>query len=182
MSISMCEADDHVTLNFNKNTSVAAVSLDTEKAFDTTWHSGLLYILSELGIWMRLITLTASFLINRGLKVLVEGEIYAPKILTTRVSQGSVFAPVLYNLYANNAPTENRTHLSVFADDTCICSTEKHEGYVLCKLQRCLTALNSWYEPWNIKINVGKSQAIYFSRRFEFLCIYYKQTEGTWPL
>jgi hypothetical protein len=33
---------DHVTLNFN-NMSTAAVFLDTEKAFDTTWHNVLLY-------------------------------------------------------------------------------------------------------------------------------------------
>jgi hypothetical protein len=32
---------DHVTLNFNSNMSTAAVFLDIEKAFDTTWHPGL---------------------------------------------------------------------------------------------------------------------------------------------
>jgi chemotaxis methyl-accepting protein methylase len=39
---------DHVTLNFNNNMSTPAVFLDIEKAFDKTWHSGLLYKLSEL--------------------------------------------------------------------------------------------------------------------------------------
>jgi hypothetical protein len=34
---------DHVTLNFNSKTSTATVFLDIEKAFDTTWHYGLLY-------------------------------------------------------------------------------------------------------------------------------------------
>jgi hypothetical protein len=34
---------DHVTLNFNNKMSMATVFLDTEKAFDSTWHSGLLY-------------------------------------------------------------------------------------------------------------------------------------------
>jgi hypothetical protein len=38
---------DHVTLNFNNKLSTAAVFLDIEKAFDTTWHSGLLYKLSN---------------------------------------------------------------------------------------------------------------------------------------
>jgi len=32
-----------VTLNFNNSISKAAVFLDIEKAFDTTWHPGLLY-------------------------------------------------------------------------------------------------------------------------------------------
>jgi hypothetical protein len=35
---------DHVTLNFNNNMSTAAVFLDIEKAFDKTWHLGLLHI------------------------------------------------------------------------------------------------------------------------------------------
>jgi hypothetical protein len=39
---------DHVTLNFNKNMSTTAVFLDIEKAFDITWHLGLLYERSKL--------------------------------------------------------------------------------------------------------------------------------------
>jgi hypothetical protein len=39
---------DHITINVNNNMSTAAVFLDIEKAFDKTWHSGLLYNLSEL--------------------------------------------------------------------------------------------------------------------------------------
>jgi hypothetical protein len=38
---------DHITLNFNNKMSTAAVFLDIEEAFDTAWHSGLLYKLSN---------------------------------------------------------------------------------------------------------------------------------------
>jgi hypothetical protein len=41
---------DHMTLNFNKM-SMAAVYLDIEKASDTTWHTGLLYILLKLNFF-----------------------------------------------------------------------------------------------------------------------------------
>jgi hypothetical protein len=34
---------DHATCYFNSKISTAAVFLDIEKAFDTTWHSGLPY-------------------------------------------------------------------------------------------------------------------------------------------
>jgi hypothetical protein len=33
---------DHVTLNFDNNMTMAAVLLDIEEAFDTTWQLGLL--------------------------------------------------------------------------------------------------------------------------------------------
>jgi hypothetical protein len=39
---------DHVTFNCNNDMSTAEVFSDIEKAFDTTWHCGLLYKLSEL--------------------------------------------------------------------------------------------------------------------------------------
>jgi hypothetical protein len=41
---------DHVALNFNNNVPTAAVFLDIVKAFDTKWHLGFLYELSE-GAW-----------------------------------------------------------------------------------------------------------------------------------
>jgi hypothetical protein len=74
------------------------------------------------------------------------------------VPQGSVLARVLYSLYINDAPAAPGVHLSLLA-------TEKHERRVLNKVQRDLTAVGSWCQRWNIKINEGKTQAIYFSKR-----------------
>lgn len=45
----------------NNSMSTAAVSLDIEKAFDKTWHSDLLYRLSELEFSVSLIELMSSF-------------------------------------------------------------------------------------------------------------------------
>jgi hypothetical protein len=52
---------DHVTLKFNSNKSTAAVFLDIEKAFDTTWHPGLLYKLSKLQFSNKLSSLALFF-------------------------------------------------------------------------------------------------------------------------
>jgi hypothetical protein len=48
MTLQCMRLMDHVNLNFNNKMSIAAVFLDIEKAFDITWHSGLLYKLSKL--------------------------------------------------------------------------------------------------------------------------------------
>jgi hypothetical protein len=53
---------DRVTLNFNNKMSAAAVFLDIEKAFDTAWHHGLLYKLSQLEVSISVIKLISSFL------------------------------------------------------------------------------------------------------------------------
>jgi hypothetical protein len=120
--------------------STAAAFLDIEKAFDTTGHPGLLYKLSELQFSICLIKLFASFLTNREFEVSVEGELSSPRKVAAGVPQGSVLAQVLYNLYVNEAPATPGIHLALFAEDTCVYATEKHERRVLNKLQRGLTA------------------------------------------
>jgi len=95
---------DHVTLNVNNNMSTAAVFLDIEKAFDTTWHPGLLYKLSELHFSSTLIKLISSFLSNRKFGVMVEGEMSTPRAIQAGVLQGSVLSPTLYNLRINDTP------------------------------------------------------------------------------
>jgi hypothetical protein len=139
---------DHVTLNSNNNMSTASVFVGIEKAFNTTWHSGLLYKLPELEFSTSVIELIAFYLTDRKFRVLVEGEAPTPRKMAAGVPQGSVHAPTLCGLYTciNEAPAAPGTHLSLFTDDTCIYVTETHERCVLCKLQRGLTAMKSWCE------------------------------------
>jgi hypothetical protein len=140
---------------------MAAVLLDTEKAFDTTWQSGLLYRWAELEFSINLIRPIASLLTDRKFKILGEGEFSTSRKIVVGVRQGSVLAPILYSLYINDDPAAPGTHLVLLVDDTCIYMTEKHERRVFCKLQRGLTAVKSWCERCNININEGKPQAIY---------------------
>jgi hypothetical protein len=88
--------------------STAAVFLDTEKDFDTTWNSGLLYKLSELQFSTSLIELSASFLTDEKFEVLVEGEFSTPRQIAAGVPQGSILAPILCSLYINDNPAVGR--------------------------------------------------------------------------
>jgi hypothetical protein len=107
------------------------VFLDIEKAFDTTWHSSLLYELSELEFSTSLVKLIASFLTDRKFEVLAEGEFCTPRKIAAGVPQGSVPAPILYSLYTDDALAASGTHLALFVDDTCIYTP----GTANCKLQ-----------------------------------------------
>jgi hypothetical protein len=138
---------------------MAAVFLDIEKAFNTTWYSGLLYKLSELGFLTSHIKLIASFLTDRKFKVLVEDEFPMP----WKQQQGCL--KVLSSPHICNTPVALGTHLTLFKKDTCIYETEKHECRVLCKLQHNLTAVKSWCECWNTKMKEGKIQVIHFFQK-----------------
>jgi hypothetical protein len=71
----------------------------------------------------------------------------------------------VYVCYINDSPQTPGVYLGLFADDTCIYATDRKEAYVLRKLQRGLSATETWCKRWNIKINEDKTQAIYFSHR-----------------
>jgi hypothetical protein len=74
-----------------------------------------------------------------------------PREIQAGVPQGSVLSPTLYSLYINDAPQSPGVHLALFADGTCFFTTGRKEGYVLRKLERGLTSMESWFERWNIK-------------------------------
>jgi hypothetical protein len=95
---------DHVTLHFNNNISTAAVFLDIEKAFDTTWQPGLLYKLSNLQFSTSFIKHIGLFLSQRKFRVSVEGEMSTPRSMQAGVPQGSVLSLTPYNFYINDTP------------------------------------------------------------------------------
>jgi hypothetical protein len=70
---------DHMTLNFNNSVSTVAVFMDIEKAFDTSWHPGLLCELFKLHFSPSLIKLISSFLSNRKFRVMAEGQLTTPR-------------------------------------------------------------------------------------------------------
>jgi hypothetical protein len=74
-------------------TFTAAVFLDIEKSFDTTWHLGLLYKLSKLKFSISLIKLISSFLSERKFRVSVEGKVSTARDIQAGVPQGSVLFP-----------------------------------------------------------------------------------------
>jgi retron-type reverse transcriptase len=122
---------------------MAAVFLDIEKAFDTTWHSGLLYKLSKLQFLAIFIKLIGSSLLQRKFSVSVEGEMSTLREMQAGVPQGSVLSTTLYNMYINDAPQTHSVYLSLFADDTCLYATNLKEGFIVRKIQRGLRLMEA---------------------------------------
>jgi hypothetical protein len=89
---------EHVTLNSNNSMFTAAVFLNIEGAFDTTWHLSLLYKVPEL----KLSKLITSFLSQRKFRVSTEGEISTPTDIQVGVPQGSFLSPTLYSICMND--------------------------------------------------------------------------------
>jgi hypothetical protein len=63
-----------------------------------------------------------------------------------------------------DAPQTPGVYLVLFADGTCLYATDRKESFVVRKLQRGLSSMETWCECWNIKINEDNTERIYFSR------------------
>jgi hypothetical protein len=87
---------DHFTRNINNKIFTVAEFLDIEKAFDTTWHPGLL--LSKLEFSNSLIKFISYFLSKCKFNVLVEGEMSTPREMLAGVPPGSVLSVTLFNI------------------------------------------------------------------------------------
>jgi hypothetical protein len=129
---------------------MAAVVLDIWKAFHTIWHHGLLYKLYKLKFSISLLKVISSFFLGEN----SESRLKVKCLRQAGMPQGSVLSPTLYSIYKLYAQTPG-VYLGLFADDTCIYATDRKEGYVLRKLQWCLSATETWCERWSTKINEG---------------------------
>jgi hypothetical protein len=61
-------------------------------------------------------------------------------------------------MYINDAPETHDVYLVFFAEYTCLYARDRKEDFVVRKLQRGLSSLETWCERWNIKINEEKTR------------------------
>ena len=65
---------DRIARAFNRSGATRAVALDISKAFDRVWHTGLLHKLKCYGISGQIFGLISSFLSNRWLQLVLDGN------------------------------------------------------------------------------------------------------------
>jgi hypothetical protein len=54
-----------------------------------------------------------------------------PREKQAGLPQGSILPPKLYSIYITDMPQTPGVCLGLFADDTCTCTTDRKEDYVL---------------------------------------------------
>ncbi|XP_047140024.2 probable RNA-directed DNA polymerase from transposon BS [Hydra vulgaris] len=143
---------------------VKAIALDISKAFDKVWHAGLFHKLSSYGVAGNVFKIIESFLSNRSIKVVLDGQHSSSHPVTSGVPQGSILGPILFLIYINDLPDILTSKVALFADDTTIYSCHDKKPTLsdclegVSELEKDLTSATAWGSQWLVNFNSDKTQ------------------------
>ena len=149
--------------NIDKGLYSCGVFIDLQKAFDTVDHEILLSKLHHYGVrgisnqWFR------SYLTNRKQFVSIAGIDSMKRTVNHGVPQGSVLGPILFLIYINDLHHAlQNCQTNLFADDTCLLSSDSNLQSLETKVNSDLSRLSSWLRANKISLNVMKTEVLLF--------------------
>ena len=113
--------------NLDKRGECGALFVDLSKAFDCLQHDLLLAKLNAYGFDYKSLKLISSFLSNRKYRTKINSSLSEWKHLFIGVPQGSVLAPLLFNMYmCDPSLFMSESNVANYADDTTLFKCEKN--------------------------------------------------------
>ena len=126
--------------------------------FDTVNHIILSRIFFEITQDARLTELIQNMLSNRRFYVDLVGKRSRWPRQKNVLPQGSVLAPLLFNIYTNDQPVHPNTRSFLYADDMCIAKQKQSFEEVEKTLGDALAGLTPYYAANHIEPPQGKSR------------------------
>ena len=156
---------NYIKGGFDSKKSTAVLSFDIEKAFDRTWHNGLIYKMIKSQFPENIIKITNCFIKDRQFKVKIKDSTSDASGIDWGVPQGSALSPILYSFYISDINTLPETNMTLYADDTLIYTQNRNLNLNIDKLKTAAVNAMKYYKKWKIQINTDKTNLTYFTLR-----------------
>ena len=109
-----------------------------------------------------LVKILESLLQNRQFFVTLEGKKSRWRNQKNGLAQGSVLAPILFNIYTNDQPIPDNTRTFTYADDLAITVEGKGFEDIEEKLESALKTMSTYYKKNSLKPNPTKTKVSAF--------------------
>lgn len=153
--------------------SVAMVSTDLSKAFDSINHEGLTKKLQTAEVPNNIIKLIENYLSDRKTYGRFRTTCGDEKPVPHGVPQGSVLGPVIFNLYVHDVwEHQDRIRglkLSQYADDLCIINRSPDPNTATKRAGWAADIVIDYYHRWGLKCNVDKTECAMFTHKRDYL-------------
>ncbi|KAL4083147.1 hypothetical protein QTP88_028477 [Uroleucon formosanum] len=151
----------YIEAGFHNRLKTAAVFIDLTAAYDTVWRHGLLYKLLQTICCRNTVQLINTMLTNRSFKVHMNDKTSNFRTLNNGLAQGSVLAPLLFNVYIADLPLTHSIKFA-YADDLAIVTQHKDLNETERILTDDLITLGNYFHAWRLKPNTSKTEASCF--------------------
>ena len=163
----LLEALNLWTEALSHNIPIDVIFLDYAKAFDTVPHQRLLDKLKAFGIDGQVLGWVEKFLTGRRQCVKVNESKSDWKPVISGVPQGTVLGPLLFTIFVSDMPDQVTNIISLFADDTKMCSyllPDEH-GQLSSNLQEDLNNLQEWARRMQMKFHPEKCKCLHLGKQ-----------------
>ena len=140
--------------------------MDLSAAYDTVWHRGLTLKLLKRLPSKDMVRMVLELISNRSFYLFLGNQKSRRRQLKNGVPQGSVLAPLLFNVYtADLPPTSSNKY--IYADDTALLTTSRSFKQLEDTLSKDLQTMQQYFHNWRLKLNANKTvcTAFYLANR-----------------
>ena len=156
---------EHIEDGYVKRLITGAVFVDLSAAYDTVNHRRLLSKVLEITGDVHLTDLIRTMLESRRFFVVLNGKKNRLRRQRNGLPQGSVLAPMLFNIYTNDQPIHADTRSFIYADDLCIASQGNDFNNIEASLTSALSTTTTYYDTNQLRANPSKTQVCAFHLR-----------------
>lgn len=151
----------YIEAGYERKSKTSAVFIDLSAAYDTVWRHGLLHKLIQTIPCLRTTRLIDTMLADRTFQVVSGEQTSAQRTLNNGLPQGSVLAPLLFNLYIADMPYTTSRKFG-YADDWVLATQHKNFEVMETTLTSDLVTLSSYFRKWRLQPNPTKTETTCF--------------------